>query len=73
MKSDKRSSLSIEVVPLLKTGLSDEKKRQYTERLFGSVLQHYLDCVVRGYEYHVVTGKSVKSDQFGRNPHYSAH
>ena len=72
-KSDKRSSLSIEVVPLLKTGLSDEKKRQYTESLFGSVLQHYLDCVVRGYEYHVVTGESVKSDQFGRNPHYSAH
>ena len=70
--SDNRSMLSIEVVPFIKTELSDKKKCLFIERLFGSVLQHYLDCVVRGYGYHVTTGKSVTSNQFGRNPHYSA-
>ena len=70
--SNNKSMLSIEVVPFIKTELSDEKKRQYIERLFGPILQHYLDCVVRGYDYHVTTGKSVTSNQFGRNPHYSA-
>ena len=62
---------SIEVVPLLKPDLSEEKKRAYQERLFGEVLQHYLECVVAGVEFFATTGKAVVKDQFGRNPLYS--
>ena len=62
---------SIEVVPLLKSDLSDEKKRTYQERLFGEVLQHYLECVVAGVKFFATTGKAVVKDQFGRNPLYS--
>ena len=63
--------LSIEVVPLLKPDLSDEKKRAYQERLFGEVLQHYLECVVAGVKFFATTGNAVTKDQFGRNPLYS--
>ena len=63
--------LSIEVVPLLKPDLSDEKKRAYQERLFGDVLQHYLECVVAGVKFFATTGNAVIKDQFGRNPLYS--
>ena len=69
--SRRACSLSIEVVPLLKPGLSDEKKRVYQERLFGEVLQHYLECVVAGVKFFATTGKAVSRDQFGRNPLYS--
>ena len=62
---------SIEVFPLLKAGLDEGKKRAYQERLFGEVLQHYLDCVVRGVEFFVTTGERVGKNQFGRNPLYS--
>lgn len=62
---------SIEVVPLLKSDLSDEKKRAYQERLFGDVLQHYLECVVAGVKFFATTGKTVVKDQFGTNPLYS--
>ncbi len=62
---------SIEVVPLLKSDLSDEKKRAYQERLFGEVLQHYLECVVAGVKFFATTGQAVVKDQFGTNPLYS--
>ena len=63
--------LSIEVVPLLKPDLSEEKKRAYQERLFGEVLQHYLECVVAGVKFFATTGKAVIKNQFGRNSLYS--
>ena len=63
--------LSIEVVPLLKPDLSEEKKRAYQERLFGEVLQHYLECVVTGVKFFATTGKAVIKNQFGRNSLYS--
>ena len=63
--------MSIEVFPLLKSDLSDEKKRAYQERLFGEVLQHYLECVVAGVKFFATTGNAVTKDQFGRNPLYS--
>ena len=69
--SQRTCRLSIEVVPLLKPDLSEEKKRAYQERLFGDVLQHYLECVVAGVKFFATTGKSVLKDQFGRNPLYS--
>ena len=62
---------SIEVFPLLKSGLGEEKKRAYQERLFGEVLQHYLDCVVQGVRFFATTGETVGKDQFGKNPLYS--
>ena len=63
--------LSIEVFPLLKSGLSDEKKHAYQERLFGEVLQHYLECVVKGVKLFATTGNTVNKDQFGKNSLYS--
>lgn len=63
--------LSIEVFPLLKSNLSDEKKRAYQERLFGEVLQHYLGCVGAGVKFFATTGTAVSKDQFGWNPLYS--
>ena len=69
--SQRACRLSIEVVPLLKSDLSDERKRAYQERLFGEVLQHYLECVVAGVKFFATTGKAVVKDQFGRNPLYS--
>ena len=69
--SQRTCRFSIEVVPLLKSDLSDEKKRAYQERLFGEVLQHYLECVVAGVKFFATTGKAVVKDQFGRNPLYS--
>ena len=63
--------LSIEVFPLLKSDQSDEKKRAYQDRLFGEVLQHYLDCVVSGVRFFATTGNAVTKGQFGRNPLYS--
>ena len=69
--SPRACRLSIEVVPLLKSDLSDEKKRAYQERLFGEVLQHYLECVVAGVKFFATTGNAVIKDQFGRNPLYS--
>ena len=63
--------LSIEVVPLLRSDLSEEKKRAYQERLFGDVLQHYLECVVTGVKFFATTGKAVIKNQFGRNSLYS--
>lgn len=62
---------SIEVFPYLKSDLPDEKKCAYQARLFGDTLEHYLDCVVKGVRYKVVTGKDVIKDQFGFNAHYS--
>ena len=62
---------SIEVFPLLKSGLGEEKKRAYQERLFGEALQHYLDCVVQGVRFFATTGETVGKDQFGKNPLYS--
>ena len=55
----------IEVFPLLRSDLSDEKKRAYQERLFGEVLQHYLECVVAGVRFFATTGTAVIKDQFG--------
>ena len=69
--SPRTCRLSIEVVPLLKSDLSDEKKRAYQERLFGDVLQHYLECVVAGVKFVATTGNAVIKDQFGTNPLYS--
>ena len=69
--SERTCRLSIEVVPLLKSSLSDGKKRAYQERLFGEVLQHYLGCVVAGVKFFATTGNAVSKDQFGRNPLYS--
>ena len=69
--SERTCRFSIEVVPLLKSGLGEEKKRAYLERLFGDVLQHYLECVVAGVKFFATTGKAVVKDQFGRNPLYS--
>ena len=62
---------TVEVIPYLKLNLTDEKKREYQSRLFGPNLQHYLDCVVKGVEYWIRTGKTVQMDQFGYNPLYS--
>ena len=64
--------LSIEVFPLLKSALSAEKKQAYQARLFGEVLQHYLECVVQGVKFFATTGKTVRKDQFGKNSLYSA-
>ena len=63
--------LSIEVIPLLKSDLRDEKKRAYQDRLFGDGLQHYLECVVAGVRFFATTGTAVTKDQFGPNPLYS--
>lgn len=64
--------LSIEVFPLLKAALSAEKKTAYQARLFGEVLQHYLECVVKGVRFFATTGQPVREDQFGKNSLYSA-
>ena len=64
--------LSIAVFPLLKSALSAEKKQAYQARLFGEVLQHYLECVVQGVKFFATTGKTVRKDQFGKNSLYSA-
>ena len=64
--------LSIEVFPLLKAALSAEKKQAYQARLFGAVLQHYLECVVQGVRFFATTGQPVREDQFGKNSLYSA-
>ena len=69
--SPRTCRFSIEVIPLLKADLSDEKKRAYQERLFGEVLRHYLGCVVAGVKFFATTGNAVTKDQFGRNPLYS--
>ena len=69
--SQRACRLSIEVFPLLKSDLSDEKKRAYQGRFFGEVLQHYLECVVAGVKFFATTGNAVIKDQFGRNPLYS--
>ena len=69
--SSKRCDFSIEVFPYLKSDLPGEKKRIYQERLFGDILKHYLDCVVKGVRHKVVTGEDVIKNQFGINPHYS--
>ena len=69
--SPRTCRFSIEVVPLLKSDLSEEKKRAYQERLFGEVLQHYLECVVAGVKFYATTGNTVVKDQFGTNPLYS--
>ncbi len=70
-RSETSCRLSIEVVPYLKIDLSKEQKRRYQDRLFGADLRHYLDCVVKGVEYWIRTGRDVEKDQFGRNPLYS--
>ncbi len=64
--------LSIEVFPLLKAALSAKKKAAYQARLFGAVLQHYLECVVKGVQFFATTGQPVREDQFGKNSLYSA-
>ena len=69
--SQRTCRLSIEVFPLLKSDLGEEKKRAYEERLFGEVLQHYLGCVVAGVKFFATTGNAVIEDQFGPNPLYS--
>ena len=69
--SPRACRFSIEVFPLLKSNLSDEKKRAYQERLFGEVLQHYLECVVAGLRFFATTGNEVSKDQFGTNSLYS--
>ncbi len=70
-KGENRCYFSIEVFPYLKAVLPEEKKRIYRARLFGDVLQHYLDCVVQGVRHKVETGEDVTKNQFGTNPHYS--
>ena len=69
--SDTACRLSIEVVPYLKADLSETKKAQYQDRLFGADLQHYLESVVQGGAYWITTGRNVDKDQFGSNPLYS--
>lgn len=70
-RSDSACRFSIEVVPYLKRDLSEAQKAAYQDRLFGPDLQHYLDCVVKGVEFWITTGRDVEKDQFGRNPLYS--
>lgn len=65
------SQISIEVFPLLKRDLPADKKQKYLERLFGDVLQHYLECVVKGVRHFAETGTPVSKDQFGKNALYS--
>ena len=60
------------VPPELSAALSAEKKQAYQARLFGEVLQHYLECVVQGVKFFATTGKTVRKDQFGKNSLYSA-
>ena len=63
--------LSLEVFPLVKAELSAAKKQAYQDRLFGEVLQHYLECVVKGVQFFATTGRPVRKDQFGKNALYS--
>jgi hypothetical protein len=70
-QGEMHSHFSIEVMPYLRASLGPDKKRIYLERLFGDVLQHYLQCVVRGVKHKVETGEDVIKDQFGKNLHYS--
>ena len=70
-RSPNACRLSIEVLPLLRADLSPEKKHRYQNRLFGAVLQHYLDCVVKGVHHFATTGTRVGKDQFGKNELYS--
>ena len=69
--SERSCQFSIEVIPYLRAHLSHEQKLSYQDRLFGSDLQHYLECVVKGVEFWIRTGQDVAKDQFGRNPLYS--
>ena len=65
------SEFSIEVFPLLRRTLSNERRAAYQQRLFGNVLEHYLGCVVRGVAWFATTGKAVEPNQFGRSEMYS--
>ena len=70
--SPESCEFSIEVIPLVRANLDDEKKQQYLARLFGQVLQDYLECVVKGVRFFATTGTPVSKDQFGWNPFYSS-
>ncbi len=66
------SEFSITVFPYVEPGWSEEEETHYLDRFFGTAFEHYLQCVVKGVEYHVTTGKDVREDQFGTNPVFSA-
>ena len=69
--TDSSCNFSIEVIALIRSDLSDEKKKLYQDCLFSEDLQHYLNCVVKGVAHYSSTGEPVTANQFGENPLYS--
>ena len=70
-KSEDMCQISIEAFPFVRKSLDQEKKKKYLDRLFGDVLQHYLECVCKGICFFSETNTPVTKDQFGKNPLYS--
>ena len=66
------SVFSIAVFSFLDPDWTPAGTQHYLDRFFGKTFDHYLDCVVRGVNHHVVTGEDVSEDQFGANPVFSA-
>lgn len=66
------SDFSITVFPYLEMGWNEHERSIYLDRFFGKSFDHYLQCVAKGVQYHVTTGRDVGEDQFGSNPVFSA-
>ena len=70
--SDNRTEFSIVVYPYVDAAWDESERIRYLKRFFGNVFGHYLQCVVKGIDYFVTTGKDVCEDHFGSNPVFSS-
>ena len=70
-QGERKSELTITVIPYLKVDVSAPQKQAYQHRLFGDTIAQYLESVVRGVGHVATTGEAVQKNQFGSHPHYS--
>jgi ribosome-associated toxin RatA of RatAB toxin-antitoxin module len=68
---DAECELSLMVTPLLESHLLEAAKKAYVQTYFGKSIEIYLDSLLRGAEYFVMTGKEVRPAQYGTHPVYA--
>jgi hypothetical protein len=65
------STMRIEVTPLFDPRIPRFARRSMWRLGLRRLTVRYFTCVLKGFEYHLSTGRPVRPNQFGRHPQYS--
>ena len=68
---DAECELCLTVTPILESHLFEATKKAYVQTYFGKSIEVYLDSLLQGTEYFVMTGKEVRPAQYGTHRVYA--